>query len=284
MGGFSKILVAFDDSGSSRNALAQAIAAMPDSWIKVLAVVPVYDGDLELVGVRDVGGLLRGPRGHLLRSAQEIAGADSGRVRIGVEQGDAFEKIVAGAEEEGCSLIVMGRRGLHNLERMLMGSVTAKVIVHSGMDVLVVPGGVDISWDRVLVATDGSVSSQAAVARAIGFAQKHGGLIDLVSVVDMYPEFYADAPQVVEKLERRAVAVLEESRAQVTAAGVKAETELLRGDPADEIRQYARKSGGGIVFVGSRGQSGLKKVFLGNVAQKIIGLSPSAVLVAKRAV
>ena len=130
MGNFSKILVAFDGSESSRNALSQTLAKFEESWIKVLIVVPAYEGDLELVGIHDIEGLLRGPTEELTREAREIIGSDSARVNIDVVKGEAFERIIEVAENESCTLIVMGRRGLHRVERMLMGSVTAKVIVH----------------------------------------------------------------------------------------------------------------------------------------------------------
>ena len=109
------------------------------SWIKVLVVIPAYNGDLELVGVSDLEGLLRGPTDELVGAARQITQADSGRVNIEVVKGEAYEQIVDVAKREDCTLIVMGRRGLHRVERMLMGSVTEKVIVHSARDVLVIP-------------------------------------------------------------------------------------------------------------------------------------------------
>jgi hypothetical protein len=281
MGSYSKILVAYDDSESSRNALDQALTRFHDGWIKVLAVVPPYEGDLELVGVHDVQGLLQGPRKHLQEAVQEIVGSESARVKISVEQGDAFERIIDDAEEESCNLIVMGRRGLHGLERMLMGSVTAKVIVHTDKDVLVVPRKAVIDWKNILVATDGSAFSDVALKKAMTFAQDYDGRLTAVSVVDMYPEYYADAPQVVEKMEGKSRAVLDQARTQVEAAGLEIDTHVLHGDPAEEITAFAKKNDAGILFLGSRGLSGLKRVFLGSVAEKVIGLSGCPVFVAK---
>ncbi|MFA6001424.1 MAG: universal stress protein [Thermoleophilia bacterium] len=281
MGSYSKILVAFDGSESSRNALSQTLSKFEESWIKVLIVVPAYEGELELVGIHDIQSLLRGPTKELTQAAQEIVGSESARVNIDVVKGEAFERIIDVAKNESCTLIVMGRRGLHRVERMLMGSVTAKVIVHSSTDILVIPREAQISWDNIIVATDGSTDSEKALRKAIDLGKSRGGDVIGVKVVDMHPEHYADAAGVVDKLDIKAKTVLETAVASASAEGVELKTQLLHGDPAGEITGYARKSDAGIIFVGSRGLTGLKKIFLGSVAEKVIGLSPCAVYVTK---
>ncbi|MCL4473993.1 MAG: universal stress protein [Actinobacteria bacterium] len=281
MSDYSKILVAFDGSESSENALRQTLGGFEQSWVKVLGVVPSYDGDLEMVGIRDLESLLRGPTDDLKQRASAIIGADSSRASVEVMRGEAFEQIVGLAERESCNLIVMGRHGLHRMERMLMGSVTAKVIVHSDKDVLVVPKNAVIGWKRILLATDGSASGDAALDDALDYAGRHGSALDAISVVDMHPEYYADAGAVVDKLEKKASTVLEHVRERAGQEGVEITTQVLRGDPAAEITAFSAKGGAGITFVGSRGQSGLRKIVLGSVAQKVIGLSASPVFVVK---
>ena len=52
--------------------------------------------------------------------------------------GNAAEQIVNVAEERGCSLIIVGNRGLGAFSRTLLGSVSNKVINTSKISVLVV--------------------------------------------------------------------------------------------------------------------------------------------------
>jgi nucleotide-binding universal stress UspA family protein len=283
VGRYRKILVAFDGSPSAANALRQALA-LPElerSAIAVLSVLPAYEGDLELVGVRDPEGAMRGQGEPLVRAVREIAGPDRGRVEASVEQGRPYERIVEAAREGGCDLVVMGRRGLRRLERMLMGSVTARVIVHSTKDVLVVPREAAVQLDDVVVATDGSAHGDAALEAAIGLAGPRGGTITAISVAEMYPELYADAPQLVERREGDAAATLERAARKAEAAGIRLQARVLRGDPADEVVSYAREHGAGTIFVGNRGRAGLERLILGSVAEKIIGLSHCPVYVAK---
>lgn len=289
---YNKILVAFDGSDSSRNALAQAVKHFERSWIKVLAVVPSYEGDLELVGVSNLKGVLQVPTDDLLETAREIAGEDSDRIITNVEQGEVYEKIVDVAGEEDCHLIVMGRRGLHRLENMLVGSVTTRVITHWSGDVLVVPRDVGIDWNNVMVATDGSSHGDVAVNKAAQFCAEHGGRLTIISVTDLYPEFYADSAivgsifgskkeAVVDTMEKKSVAALEAARALAGEAGITADTALLSGDPAEEVIDYARGNNAGIIFAGSRGRAGLKKMLMGSVAEKIIGMSPCPVFITR---
>jgi nucleotide-binding universal stress UspA family protein len=283
MANYRKIIVAFDGSDSSKNALRQAIVMrdLEKSWIKVLAVVPDYEGDLELVGVSDIEKVLRGPRDKLLKAAEAVAREESTEVMTNVEQGEAYEKIVDVCEEESCDLIVMGRRGMRRLARMLMGSVTARVIAHSARDVFVVPRDAKLSLENILLATDGSAHSEAALERALHFAKLCNGTLTAVSVVDVYSEFYAEAPEIVEQEEKKAAEILQKVRQKAEKAGVKVETKMPSGHSAEEIVDLANETKAGVIFMGSHGRSGIKKLIMGSVAEKVIGLADCPVLVVK---
>ncbi len=283
MANYRKILVAFDGSESSKNALKEAIALsdLEKSWIKVLAVVPAYEGDLELVGVRNIAKVLQGPRDKLIKAAEAVAEAESTPVMTNVEQGEAYEKIVDVCEDESCDLIVMGRRGLRRIERMLMGSVTARVIGHAHSDVLVVPRDTSLGFEKIVLATDGSAHSDAALGRALHFAAACKGKLWAISVVDVYPEFYAEAPEVVEKMEQKSVAILDGVKGRAWSAGVEVETVVLRGNAADEITAFANEKKAGAIFMGTRGRSGVRRIIMGSVTEKVIGLTEMPVLVAK---
>src|SRR5512134_4008614 len=164
MGRYRKILVSLDGSESGRNALIQSFALARDEkcWLIAATVVPGIDGDLELVGLNDVRAAMRKPGEAILAEARALAEAERVQLRTVLEEGEAWERITHLAEEERCDLIVMGRRGLRRLERVLMGSVTARVIGHAERDVLVVPQGTSLSFKRILAATDGSASSAVA--------------------------------------------------------------------------------------------------------------------------
>jgi universal stress protein A len=72
--------------------------------------------------------------------AEKIADAGAGlTIRQVVDAGQAFGAIVDCAEKEGVDLIVMSSHGRSGLSRMLIGSVTDKVLRGAPCPVLVVP-------------------------------------------------------------------------------------------------------------------------------------------------
>jgi nucleotide-binding universal stress UspA family protein len=72
--------------------------------------------------------------------ADKVADAGAGlKVRPIVDAGQPFGAIVDCAEKEGVDLIVMSSHGRSGLSRMLIGSVTDKILRGSPCPVLVVP-------------------------------------------------------------------------------------------------------------------------------------------------
>jgi nucleotide-binding universal stress UspA family protein len=283
MGKYRKILVAVDNSESGRNALHQAfkLANEEKCWITVTAVVPPYEGEIELVGVKDIRAALRKPCEEALAEIEKIAKTERMLIKTVCEEGEVHERIVDLADAENCDVIVMGRRGLHSIERALIGSVTARVIGHTQRDVLVVPLGTVVGWKKIVLATDGSKHSAKAVERAISFAKSYGGELRVVSVVDVPTEFYAEAPQAVENLVRKAQGFVADVKKQAEAAGVKAETFVGEAEAYEAITHLAKDQNADMIVIGSYGRTGLRRLLMGSVAEKVIGYAPCPVLVVK---
>jgi nucleotide-binding universal stress UspA family protein len=283
MARYRKILSAVDGSKSSIHALWESFkfATNEKCWITVTSVVPSYVGDLDMVGVGDVMGAMRKPCEDALKEAEKLAKEAGVMIKTVCEDGEIFERISDLASAENCDLIVMGRRGLRRLERALVGSVTARVIGYSQLDVLVVPDDTQVGFKRVLVATDGSKQCRTAVERAIDFAQSYGGEILVVSIVDVPAEFYAEAPQVVDDMIHKAKGYVEEVKKQAEASGIKAEGFVKEGEAYQAIVDLAKERDVNIIVMGSHGRTGLKRLLMGSVAEKVIGYAPCPVLVTR---
>jgi nucleotide-binding universal stress UspA family protein len=283
MGKYKKILVAFDGSVSSKNALKQAIkfSETEKCWIKVIAVVPSYEGDLELIGVSNIKEVLKGPAERLIAEARDIAESEKATIITNVEQGEAYERIVDIAEAENCDIIVMGRRGRHRLERALMGGVTAQVIGHSKKDVLVVPRDAVLGWKNILLATDGSKYSEAAADHAIDFAKSYGSKLSVISVVNVTEEFYALAPDAVDKMILKSRTMLDGIREKAESAGMAVETFVKEGEPHSKIVELANEKKADVIFMGSHGRTGITRILMGAVTERVIGKSSCPVLVVR---
>lgn len=284
MGRYKKILVAVDGSESSMNALKESfkLAANEKSWITAVSVVPPYTGDLDIIGIgRDVFQSMRRPYEKAISDALALAKAEGASIKTVCEEGEPYERIIDIASAKKCDLIVMGRRGLKRLERVFVGSVTARVIGHSPVDVLVVPKDAAIGWQRILLATDGSKYSKAAAKRAIDFAKSYGGELKVISVVDVPTEFYAESPKTVEGLVNEAKGYVEAVSKQAEASGVKADAIVREGEIYRVITDIAKEQKADIIVTGSHGRTGLKRLLMGSVTEKIIGHTPCPVLVVK---
>lgn len=283
MAGYKKLLVAYDGSASSDNALLQAFsfANKERAWIKVLAVVPSYEGDIDMTGVGNIEAVLKGPGEKLVAQAREIAAKERVSILTDIEQGEAYEKIIEVAEDENCDIIVMGRRGIGNVERMIMGSVTARVVAQSPVDVLVIPKDSVLGWSRILLATDGSACSEAAADKAIAFASAYGCALSVVSVVHVNTELYAEAPKLVEKLVEKAKGIVESVRGKASKSGINIDAYVKEGDPHQEIAQLAEESKANLIVLGSHGRTGIRRLLMGSVAEKVIGNAHCPVLITK---
>ena len=281
MGRYRKILVAYDGSASARSALlaAKRIADEEKSWVKVVAVVPVYQGDLELVGVSRIKETIDGPGMKILAEATELAEDNWLLLLCFLLIGKEIFTVHNFENDEKCDLIVMGRRGISHLERELMGGVTARVIGHTGQDVLVIPEGAKLAWDRILVATDGSSRSEEAVGLAVRIAAAHSSELTVMTVVYTNDEFLALAPSMVTEMVMKAKSMVEKIGQQAEQAGVKAAAVVKEGEPYKAITALAGEIQADVIVMGSQGRRGLSKVLMGSVTERTIGYSPCPVLI-----
>jgi nucleotide-binding universal stress UspA family protein len=280
MGRNRKILVAIDGSDSSMHALRESLSLASEEGSRI-AVVSV---SRQFVG--NISAALKNPFRAAHSKAKEMA--KSSRVSITTiittisEEGEPYERILDVAETEDCDLIVVGTKGLSGLERVLVGSVAGAVIGHSHKDVLVIPAKSQIGWKRILVTTDGSKFSRAAVERAINYAKKYGSELTAVVVVDAPAELSGVSPAAVEDMIRKAKRYVEEVKSQADSAGLKTETFVLEGEEAyRKITDFATAHNINIIVMGSHGRKGLSKLLVGSVAEKIIGYAHCPVLIAK---
>ena len=283
MGRYRKILVAIDGSESSRNALRQAIklANSEECWITVVSVIPSYTGDLSATFIGDMRKAMAEPCEKALSEAENIAKSERALIKTVCEEGEIYERIVDLADAENCDLIVMGRKGLSQIERAFMGSVTARVIGHSQRDVLVVPINTTIGWKSIFLNTDGSKYSEAATESAINFAKSYGGELLVLSVVEVTEEFLARAPGMVEDMVKKAKGFVEDVKKKAEGSNIKTTSFVREGEAYRVITNLARENKVDIIVLGSHGRTGMKRLLMGSVTAKVIGHSSCPILVVK---
>ncbi|HET6694989.1 MAG TPA: universal stress protein [Gaiellaceae bacterium] len=132
----------------------------------------------------------------------------------------------------------------------------------------------------IVIATDGSEGAEAAAAAGARVAGTHATSAVLVYV---RPSIGAlGEPYYQEKLSEQmahARVALDRAKELVAQEGVEAEEEILEGNAADRVVQFARDRNAPLIVVGSRGLGAVAGAVLGSVSTAIIHRADRPVLV-----
>jgi nucleotide-binding universal stress UspA family protein len=209
---------------------------------------------------------------------------DHARTKLGleltdvfIERGAAYAELVRRAELWGASFIVVGSHGRTGLARAVLGSVAERVARYAHCSVLVArPSPVS---GPVLVATDLSDLSLPALAAGAAAAQRNGVPLVVASALEWHEAGFASAGGIIAMLppippvnlrqEMRDTlhSALEGAMAQNQVVG---EARVLDGSPAGAIVACAEGLGASLVVVGTHGRTGLGRLALGSVAERVI--------------
>jgi len=138
-------------------------------------------------------------------------------------------------------------------------------------------------FKKILIATDGSKRTQNAVETGIELAKQHKSKVYAIYVVDTVT--FTSIPMDVtwENMYQLLKDEGEEavSRVKEAAQGVDVETRVLEGNPAVELTKFAKDNGVELIVVGTLGKSGIDRLLLGSVAEKVVRIAPCPVMVIK---
>ncbi len=284
-----KLLLPTDCSEFSEGAIREAVnlAKTCSSKLFVVSVIET-NPEYESIAPQLIEKAEKETRQHL-ESVKNRAAKEGVDCEIIARQGeDPYKYIVDEAAKHQVSMIIMGRRGRKGLKRLMMGSVTAKVIGHSPCNVLVVPRAARLEFRKILVATDGSKYSNAAASEAVAIAKRCGASLIAASVVP----YETISPLGIVHSEMQWELVTEESRKAAEnniknvkeiaeKEDVKIEELILEGRPYEAIINAAKENRVDLIVVGSHGRTGLDRLLMGSVTERIIGHAECAVLVVK---
>lgn len=280
MAKYQNILVAVDGSETSLHALKQAFR-LGGKVLTVLSVAPAYQGDLRLVGVAHPQALLTEPCGSALDKAQEMGEVAGVQVKTMCEIGEPHECIVEQAEAEDADLIVMGAKGLSFVTQALLGSVTRRVIGFTTRDVLVVPPEAPVGWGKVLLATDASEKGAAAADRALELAQTYSSELMVVAVREVPGQIFGEEATVVAEVKDKLPEHIEAVTKAAQSLKIRVKGQILEGTPYSNIVNCAQQEKAELIVMGSHGRTGLTRLLMGSVTERVIGHAPCPVLVVK---
>lgn len=134
-------------------------------------------------------------------------------------------------------------------------------------------------YERILLPTDGSVSTDKAVDQALALAEISDASLHVLSVVDqttMPPDIRSEI--LGDELEAECRDAVTDVERTATEAGIDVETSVQRGTPYEVILDYVDEHDIDCVVMGTHGRRGLDRYLLGSVTEKVIRLSNVPVL------
>lgn len=140
-------------------------------------------------------------------------------------------------------------------------------------------------YQNIVLAYDGSLASQEALLNCKELSQWHQSKVHLLAVVPydlvaIGPEsaYYNEEHNKVEH--DRYVKVLNDGISQLSKTGINAQGELRRGDPVDQIVQYATEISAELIILGHKHRdSWIERWWRGSISKALIEESPCSVLV-----
>lgn len=272
MGELKSLLLAVDGSPYSDGAIKEAILLAKSCGIRLtmLYILGLSDGfesgGLTLVEHADTA------MQDYFDNLREMAVEENVEMDIVVRRtNDTYKGILEEAYEKKSDVIIMGRRGMTGLKRVLMGSVTAKVIAYAPCKVLVVPKEAQIKGENIMLATDGSRYSEAATTEAINMAKRCPQVKTFTGL--------SVAPSSDRLGESKAI--LQKIKNTAQKEGVDMQEVITVGAPYETIVKTAQERNINVILMGTHGRTGIEKLLMGSVAERVVALSPCSVLVIK---
>jgi nucleotide-binding universal stress UspA family protein len=199
----------------------------------------------------------------------------------------ASDSILAYAEAQEVDLIVMGTHGRRGFDRLMLGSVTERVLRKASCPVLTVnnplhdfidsekkPGPIHLS--RILFCTDFSENSQRALDYAISLAAEYAAELTLLHVLEDSPDA-ANVQQAIARATEQLDKLI--PREAHSASGVKTRTIVRIGKAYQQIIQLALEAQTDLAIMAVRGRGALDLAVFGSTTHRVIQFGPCPVLV-----
>lgn len=284
-----EILATTDFSDESRAGVryAVALAEKLNAAVALLHVVepPSRFAGMEAVAiVRKDSEVAELARVQLKTLAERESQGDL-RLTPSVRTGKPFHEITTAARERGADLIVIATHGYTGAKRVLLGSTAERVVRHAPCPVLTVPARITpkrtdatppFKLKKILVPIDFSIISLDALSWASFLAEEFGAELILLHVSEKFPttdyllvdEVFKDMSLPLAKLAEADLKWLAETRSKST--GMNMSAVVGHGMPFKEICRVARTLSADLIVLTTHGHTGLKHVWLGSTAERVV--------------
>lgn len=260
-----RVLVPYDGGDLSEQAAVMAIELLGQHPLDLLLLRVASDPE----SATEAQASLNDAADRLARSPASVAPL--------LAFGRPEQEIVRYADQRGADLIAMSTHGRFLVARMLVGSVTDRVVRTSPVPVLVLHSPTmslsrvspPIARElRILAPIDGSAFAEEAVKMAVSLLNPELIKLTLACVVA--------TPQREAPIARE---ILEETSTRLAKPGLDITTTILTGAPGRQIDAFAVDGGYDLIVMSTHGHGMLTRTLVGSVTDQVVRTSAVPVLV-----
>ncbi|MEF8851791.1 MAG: universal stress protein [Haloarculaceae archaeon] len=134
-------------------------------------------------------------------------------------------------------------------------------------------------YDNVLLPYDGSEGAAAVLHHAGEIAHWADATVQVIYVADTTRDSVTVVEgRTVDALVRKGEDVVEEAAKTLDTLGVEHDTDVVQGNPAPTVVDYAERYGQDLVVMPTHGRAGVSRYLIGSVSEKVVRLSSVPVL------
>ena len=267
------ILVASDLSTRSKPALQRA-SQLAEASGAALCVLHVVEDDLLEDRMRDE---IQSAEDYLTKQVEGFGKPPA--CDVAVTTGHAFHVIAEEARAREADLIVMGAHRRQFLRDVFVGTTIERVTRTAGRPVLMANSKTGERWRKVFIATDMSEASGHAArkAHALGLLEN----ADVTFIHGFAPitrQMMTHAGIPVERVHQEAEREFQSTRRELgqfiqglDLAELNYNARIIEGVGADAVSGLVEQAKPDLLVIGTRGLSGIRRLFLGSVAQELMG-------------
>jgi nucleotide-binding universal stress UspA family protein len=291
-----KVVIAYDGSIHASTAVDDLQwAGLPPSSEAI--VVPVIDEGI--LGARTLGMVEPDFVGEKIATAEKWAEEACDRlanyfprwqILMETRWGNPAEVLIEKSAAWPADLIVVGSHGRSKLGRVLLGSVSAKLVREAPCSVRVGRSSNHGGPGRLLIGNDGSSESAAAVDEVCRRLWTPRTEVRVLAVHELVTPGNAEriatgqeSNRVVDAQERLFLSQsLEESVQKLRQAGLTVSSVIEQGDPSTALIEAAKTWNANTIFMGARGLGRIARLLLGSVSSATVNHAPCTVEVVRR--
>ena len=292
---FKNILCATDFSDFSNHTISYGVALAKEFEAKLfvshvidLSSVAIY-GEFQLDPVGQQNRIMEDADAQL----KELTGDQPISWEPLITVGKPADEISRAVGEKDIDLVITATRGRSGLKRIILGSVTERLmrtltcpllVVNSPEHTFISTADREVKIEKILVGCDFSPDSIQALKHALSLAQEFEAELHLVHVIETptQPSLSNENTSVSREIQQDYRDLLIQKLREMVPAEARywcaPQTSLLEGQPYDEIVTYAESKNMDMIVLGVRGHGLVKTLFLGSTTDRVVRRSPCPVL------